>query len=73
MGLVKRKAGDFLIIYILDQMDNCKNIFESSFSDFCYVSFRAQWLSGRVLNLRLRGCGFEPHRCHCVVSLSMTH
>ena len=27
-------------------------------------------LSGRVLDLRLRGHGFEPHRCHCVVSLS---
>ena len=26
---------------------------------------RAQWLSGRVL-----GRGFEPHRRHCVVSLS---
>ena len=32
-----------------------------------------QWLSGRVLDLILRGCGFEPHRCHCVVSLSKTH
>ena len=30
-----------------------------------------QWLSGRVLDLRLRGRGFEPHRGHCVVSLSM--
>ena len=30
----------------------------------------AQWLSGRVLDSRQRGCGFEPHRCHCVVSLS---
>ena len=29
----------------------------------------AQWLSGRVLDSRLRGCGFEPHRCHCVVVL----
>ena len=27
---------------------------------------RAQWLSGRVLDLRPRGCGFEPH---CVVVL----
>ena len=31
---------------------------------------RAQWLNGRVLDLRLRGRGFEPHRRHCVVSLS---
>ena len=30
----------------------------------------AQWLSGRVLDLRPKGCGFEPHRHHCVVSLS---
>ena len=30
----------------------------------------AQWLSGRVLDSRLRGGGFEPHRRHCVVSLS---
>ena len=30
----------------------------------------AQWLSGRVLDLRPKGRGFEPHRRHCVVSLS---
>ena len=29
----------------------------------------AQWLSGRVLDLRLRGRGFEPHWRHCVVVL----
>ena len=29
----------------------------------------AQWLSGRVLDLRLRGRGFEPHQCHCIVVL----
>ena len=27
------------------------------------------WLSGRVLDLRLRGRGFEPHQRHCVVVL----
>ena len=32
-----------------------------------------QWLSGRVLDLRPRGSEFEPHLCHCVVSLSKTH
>ena len=31
---------------------------------------RGQWLSGRVLDSRPRGRGFEPHGCHCVVSLS---
>ena len=30
----------------------------------------AQWISGRVLDLRLRDRGFEPHRRHCVVSLA---
>ena len=35
--------------------------------------YGAQWLSGRVLDSRLRGCGLEPHRRHCVVSLSKTH
>ena len=29
----------------------------------------AQWLSCRVLNLRPRGSGFEPHWHHCVVVL----
>ena len=30
----------------------------------------AQWLRGRVIASRPRGHGFEPHWCHCVVSLS---
>ena len=30
----------------------------------------AQWPSGRVLDSRPKGRGFEPHRHHCVVSLS---
>ena len=29
----------------------------------------AEWLSGRVLDLRPRGRGFEPHLHHCVVVL----
>ena len=29
----------------------------------------AQWLSGRVLDSRQRGRGFEPHRRHCDVVL----
>ena len=33
----------------------------------------AQWLSGRDLDSRPRGRGFEPHRRHCVVSLSKPH
>ena len=30
----------------------------------------AQWLSGRVLDLRPKGCGFQSHRRHYFVSLS---
>ena len=33
------------------------------------VKLGAQWLSGRVLDSRQRGPGFEPHRRHCVVAL----
>ena len=29
----------------------------------------AQWLSGRVLDSRPKGRGFEPHRRHCIVVL----
>ena len=29
----------------------------------------AQWLSGRVLDSRQKGRGFEPYRGHCVVVL----
>ena len=29
----------------------------------------AQWLSGRVLDSRPKGRGFESHRRHCVVVL----
>ena len=36
-------------------------------SAICTVG--AQWLSGRVLDLRPKGHGFEPHRHHCVVVL----
>ena len=31
--------------------------------------YGAQWLSGRVLDSRPKGRGFEPHRRHCVVAL----
>ena len=34
------------------------------------IKVGVQWLSGRVLDSRPKVCGFEPHRLHCVVSLS---
>ena len=41
-------------------------------SSFCdsQSSQGAQWLSGSVFDSRPKGRGFEPHRRHCVVSLS---
>ena len=41
------------------------------FNFISYFSYYlgAQWLSGRVLDLRPRGRGFEPHRRHCIVVL----
>ena len=33
----------------------------------------AQWLSGRELDSRRRGHGFELHQRHCAMSLSKTH
>ena len=35
----------------------------------CSLWQGAQWLSGKVLDLRLRGRGFEPHRRHCILVL----
>ena len=35
-----------------------------------YSCLGGQWLSGRVLDSRLRDRGFQPQRRHCVVSLS---
>ena len=34
-----------------------------------YDVWGVQWLSGRVLDSRLRGHRFEPHRRHCIVVL----
>ena len=54
-----------------DQADFWSFIQGCSFLSVTYISLiGAQWLSGRVLDSRPRGRGFEPHRRHCVVSLS---
>ena len=44
---------------------------ESFRKDCCQLQVKegAQWLSGRVLDSRPKGSGFEPHRRHCVVVL----
>ena len=41
--------------------------------EFLIANVGAQWLSGRVLDSRPKGRGFEPHRRHCLLSLSKTH
>ena len=38
-------------------------------SEWSFGLSGAQWLSGRVLDSRPRGCRFEPHRRHCLVVL----
>ena len=40
-----------------------------SHNDLYKIVLGAQWLSGRMLDLRPRGRGFEPHRRHCLVVL----
>ena len=49
------------------------SIFIFYFCIFMLLMKGAWWLSGRVLDSRQRGRGFEHHRRHCVVSLSKTH
>ena len=43
----------------------------SQYMRFWYLSdcMGAQWLSGRMLDSRPKGSGFEPHRRDCVVVL----
>ena len=38
----------------------------------CFISMGAQWLSGRALDSRPKVRWFEPHRRHCIMSLSKT-
>ena len=55
------------------EIESCKSRpIEQKFQLFCVAARHrgAQWLSGRVLDSRPKGRGFEPHRRHCVVSLS---
>ena len=56
----------------------CNKVTSSLYYFYFFIYFfcggmGAQWLSGTVLYSRSRGRGFEPHRRHCVVSLSKTH
>ena len=44
--------------------------FKLFLKEFVHVNNRER--SGSVLDSRPKGCGFEPHLRHCVVSLSKT-
>ena len=39
------------------------------FMEFLKIEMRVQWLSGRLLDSRPKGRGFEPHWRHCIVVL----
>ena len=53
----------------LQQTTSADDIFRCIFFGALRVNQGAQWLSGRVLDSRPKGRGFEPHRRHCVVAL----
>ena len=42
----------------------------TNINKYLHQKVGVRWLSGRVLDSRPRGREFEPHRRHCVVSLS---
>ena len=65
-----RKFGPFITERLL--MGRKKSNQANTFKGIIEIT-GAQWLSGRVLDSRPKGRGFEPHRRHCVVSLSKTH
>ena len=60
---------------LISKKHNCKaNAPVSEHSRvFSLGRWGAQWLSGRVLDSRPKCRRFEPHRRHCVVSLSKIH
>ena len=43
------------------------------FMNICTELLRSAVAQCEVLDSRLRDCKFQPHGCHCVVSLSKTH
>ena len=55
------------IVYIVDLA--FYYVSEKHFKYSHLFNMGAQWLSGRVLDSRPKGRGFEPHRRHCVVVL----
>ena len=52
---------------LFSDVDRTVNMLKQMILSLQYLG--AQWLSGRVLDLRPRGRWFEPHWRHCVVVL----
>ena len=56
--------------HYLHKVDDRLLFLFSEYDIIVLLTTGAQWLSGRALDSRPKGRGFEPHRRHCVVSLS---
>ena len=59
LQMIKKENKNFRKMFIVADLVSLSTVF-----------LGVQWLSGRVLDLRPRGLRFEPHRRHCVLSLS---
>ena len=63
-----QKAGNLVMNTITDENKKDMQMRCQGLRDLNILQ-GAQWLSGRVLDSRPKGSGFEPHRRHCVVVL----
>ena len=66
----KTKCGKSYKVSSLTDNVKINQAKSSRLSKSSVVSFHLMWLSGKELDSRPRGRGVEPHRRHCVVSLS---
>ena len=59
----------FFLLFCPKSSDAVAMATEVELNELALDFLGAQWLSGRVLDSRPKGRGFEPHRRHCVVVL----
>ena len=50
-----------------EQTDPKRNLSKKKIGELQHLLKGAQWRSGRLLDSRPRGRGFEPQRLHCIV------
>ena len=67
--MMGRSAHRNSSIFVIDDSVSTFSYFASVKKNLLKPGRGAQWLSGRVLDSRPKGSGFEPHRRHCVVVL----